>query len=256
MSWILTATGRRLDLIGSTAADIDALDIARGLSRACRFAGQTVPFYSVAQHSVLASYLVPPEDALHALLHDAAEAYLGDLTGPLKRLLVSYHQALLNSAAEVAGMELAGFLELLGNRLPAYWTVPSTALCIGVHADLPIYHQLEQHLLDLITERFGISRNHPNSVAAIDLRLLATERRDLMPVDDEVWPQLDGIETLSGVIEPWSAERAEQQFLQRLAELTAPPRAVGSLIKQPIQDVRISHAQSAPEDAFVLEEMS
>jgi len=229
MSWILTATGRRLDLTGSTANDIDPLDIAQGLSRACRFAGQTTAFYSVAQHSVLASYYVPPEDALPALLHDAAEAYLGDLTGPLKRLLVSFHQALLSSAADVAGMEPASFIEQLGYRLPMNWTMPFTTHCMGLHVDRPFYHQLEHHLLGLIAERFGISKSRPDSVAAIDLRLLATERRDLMPPDEAVWEYLEGIEPLQIRIDPWSAEMAELKFLQRLAELTDPPAVAQAL---------------------------
>ncbi len=238
MSWILTATGQRLDLTGSTANDIDPLDLARGLSRACRFVGQTTDFYSVAQHSVLASYHVPPEDALPALLHDAAEAYLGDLTGPLKRLLVSYHEALLTSAAEVAGTERARFIELLSLRLPMNWTAPHTSLCMGVHADRPFYHQLEQHLFGLIAERFGISATLPDSVKVVDTRLMFTERLILMPGDVEPWYGQEGIEPLPILIDPWSAEVAEQQFLQRLSELTDPPTpAIQPVPAQPIQDV-------------------
>lgn len=221
MSWIRTSTGRHLDLTGSTAADIDPLDLARGLARACRFAGQCDAFYSVAQHSVLASFHVPPQDALHALLHDAAEAYLGDLTGPLKRLLVSYHQTLLVTAAETAGLELADFIEQLDRRLPMNWMMPYTRNAMALHGRHPFYHQIEQHLLGLIAARFGIPVQLPNSVKAIDLRLLATERRDLMPADDEVWALLGGIEPLPTVIEPWPADLAEQQFTQRLAQLTS-----------------------------------
>lgn len=67
--------------------DIRFTDIANGLARICRFNGQLDPaveHYSVAQHSVLVSYLVPQEFALEALLHDAAEAYVGDMIRPLK----------------------------------------------------------------------------------------------------------------------------------------------------------------------------
>jgi hypothetical protein len=236
MSWIRTATGRHLDLTASTAADIDPLDLARGLARTCRFAGQCDAFYSVAQHSVLASFNVPPQDALHALLHDAAEAYLGDLTGPLKRLLVSYHQTLLVSAAEVAGMELTDFIEQLDHRLPMNWTVPYTEDVMALHSQHPFYHQLEKHLLELIAERFGISARLPDSVKAIDLRLLATERRDLMPDDDEVWTLLEGIEPLPTVIEPWPAVIAEQRFLERLRKLTSPSTPPNSNAQQKVHN--------------------
>lgn len=64
--------------------------IARGLSNICRFNGQTERFYSVAEHSVWVSRLVAPEYAAAALMHDAAEAFIGDVTKPLKNLLADY----------------------------------------------------------------------------------------------------------------------------------------------------------------------
>lgn len=70
--------------------DIHVPDIAYALSKLCRYGGHCLDFYSVAEHSVLASYLVPPRFALHALLHDAAEAYLVDLPRPIKRSLALY----------------------------------------------------------------------------------------------------------------------------------------------------------------------
>ena len=76
-----------------TEGRIDAIsieDIAHGLAYQCRFNGQTNQFYSVAQHSLMVAALVPPAYQRAALLHDAAEAYLGDMVKPLKVLLPAF----------------------------------------------------------------------------------------------------------------------------------------------------------------------
>ncbi|MFZ6690260.1 YfbR-like 5'-deoxynucleotidase [Undibacterium sp. SXout20W] len=87
---ILTASGSYFDLRAPMLSRIDIDTIAHALSNICRFTGHTREFYSVAQHSYHASFLVPEEYALEALLHDAAEAYIGDVATPLKRQLPDY----------------------------------------------------------------------------------------------------------------------------------------------------------------------
>jgi uncharacterized protein len=87
---LVTHSGLVLDYFFPTIESICIEDIAVGLSREFRFANQTPEPYSVAQHSVLVSSLVPPELALTALLHDATEAYMKDLPAPLKSKIQAY----------------------------------------------------------------------------------------------------------------------------------------------------------------------
>jgi 5'-deoxynucleotidase YfbR-like HD superfamily hydrolase len=86
-SVIRTYTGRNVPLSYPTWRDIDIRDIARSHSLVNRFTGHTKRPYSVAEHVVVGSYLVAPAFALAFLLHDAHEAYIGDISSPLKRLL-------------------------------------------------------------------------------------------------------------------------------------------------------------------------
>ncbi|CAI1149395.1 HD family hydrolase [Serratia liquefaciens] len=87
---IATYSGKNINLDNLTTECIDLVDIAKGLSNVCRFGGQCEEFYSVAQHSILVSLLVPLPYALEGLLHDAAEAFIGDMPSPFKKNLTDY----------------------------------------------------------------------------------------------------------------------------------------------------------------------
>jgi hypothetical protein len=88
-SAIQTFTGRRFSPLEPDPEAIAIEDIAHGLAHHCRFGGHSSVFYSVANHSCVVADAVGArggdrDTVLHALLHDASEAYLGDLPHPVK----------------------------------------------------------------------------------------------------------------------------------------------------------------------------
>lgn len=87
MSYLPTIFGNRMSILKPLAAEVSMLDIAAGLSRIPRYLGQYhADHYSVAEHCVLMARKAPPETAIHFLMHDAAEVYMGDIIHPLKVL--------------------------------------------------------------------------------------------------------------------------------------------------------------------------
>lgn len=87
MASILTRSGFYFPFEGPHLYPFEIEEIAAALSNICRFTGHCRDFYSVAQHSVIVSQICPSREAL---LHDASEAYLGDVSRPLKSLLPEY----------------------------------------------------------------------------------------------------------------------------------------------------------------------
>jgi hypothetical protein len=101
--FISTASGRRFYFAKPMPDMVNIFDVATGLGNLCRFTGQCSRFYSVAEHSVHVSRLVPPEHARAALLHDATEAYVNDLAKPFKVDLPDYCAAEKRVWGAVAG---------------------------------------------------------------------------------------------------------------------------------------------------------
>jgi hypothetical protein len=87
---ILLSNGGYYHFLDADAEHITIEVIAHALSNLCRFTGHTKRFYSVAEHSVRASYIGPDDEALERLMHDAAEALTGDVATPLKHQLLDY----------------------------------------------------------------------------------------------------------------------------------------------------------------------
>jgi 5'-deoxynucleotidase YfbR-like HD superfamily hydrolase len=91
-----TYTGRGFDVFDPDPATVALDDIAAGLAHTCRFGGHPQRFYSVAEHSLyVATELADEGDgrlALLGLLHDAGEAYVGDIPRPVKRRLDGFEE--------------------------------------------------------------------------------------------------------------------------------------------------------------------
>ncbi|WP_354687058.1 HD family hydrolase [Cupriavidus necator] len=159
-----TRSGLRVNLAHPEPEQFDIRDIALGLARECRYANQLDFHYSVAQHSVIVARHIDPEFALDGLLHDASEAYIRDLPSPLKALL-------------------------------------------------PDYKAVETRIEQAIGVRFGLSpdsdRRIHEQVKAVDRRVAAAERQDLLPpianpvpLTEDPWHALDGIEPIPEAIVP------------------------------------------------------
>lgn len=92
---IKVSAGHYVDLANPDPATIEIDSIAAALSKICRFGGHCPQFYSVAEHSVHATNLavasgVTGEALIAVFLHDAAEAYIGDIVKPLKGIMIDY----------------------------------------------------------------------------------------------------------------------------------------------------------------------
>ncbi|MEO1278743.1 MAG: hypothetical protein AAFV77_07305 [Planctomycetota bacterium] len=100
MSTIQLWSGRGFNLANPNPAEVFDCDIAHSLGNICRFTGHTLRNYTVAEHCVRMFWLASnpelmgwtkeatsPELRLACLVHDAHEAYCGDMSAPMKRVV-------------------------------------------------------------------------------------------------------------------------------------------------------------------------
>lgn len=100
-------SGALFDYADPAACAVEIGDIAGALSKVCRFAGHIRQFYSVAQHAVNVSRIVPESHAFTALMHDTAEAFTNDLPTPLKHAFPAFRA--LEARIEAAMAARFGF---------------------------------------------------------------------------------------------------------------------------------------------------
>ena len=106
-----TVTGRQFDPFDPQPEDIHILDIAHALSNTCRYGGMSQFYYSVAQHSGHVMGHLKGEYAFWGLMHDAAEAYVGDMPTPFKPFMKNFDEVedgILRVIADKFGLKWVG----------------------------------------------------------------------------------------------------------------------------------------------------
>ena len=213
-AWIETQGGHQIFFNNPEKSGIDIADIARALSRIPRFVGHTREFCSVAQHCVLASYLC--RNKMWALMHEAAEAFMGDIPGPLKRMfpdLCALERRLLSAVADKFELHV----DVKQEEDDEYTDVRRAAGCTSI-----LWDKLRKGCLS--RDKGSL---YPLDVEMVDLMLLVTEHEQLFESPRE-WEWASDIPFVRDssdpcypiqIIVPWSREKAEIAFLARYAAL-------------------------------------
>jgi hypothetical protein len=104
----------------------------------------------------------------------------------------------------------------LGEPVCGDMTGPLKSIC-------PDYKTVEKRCEAAIARKFGVVINDPDAIKLLDLRMLATERRDLMRWSGEEWTWVNGAQPFDFEIVPWDPEPAARAFLSRYHELAGQP---------------------------------
>ena len=182
--YLQTVSGRWVNPFDPDPEQLDAGDIARALANQCRFGGHCRVFYSVAQHSVIVSELVEErggdaDDAFAALMHDASEAYLGDMPHPLK------HRSALGSAFKEAEAHLERAL----------------VARFGIKPDVPEIKRVDRSLLATERRAFSDESWHwpeLEGVVPLELELVAWSPDEAYAAFSRRYADLDARRTAAG----------------------------------------------------------
>jgi len=177
---IVTYTGKVFDLLNPQPETVCIEDIAHALANLCRYTGHVREFYSVAQHCILMADANLPGDSLQKLLHDAAEAYIGDMATPWKQLLRVFESR--NCCTKDSGFPM--------------WV-----------------NEYEQKIQDVIGIALGVDLSYSVEVKEADNRMFSTEIRDLMPPSVEFMNWTGNSAPLDFTIVPWDSDYSETAFL-------------------------------------------
>lgn len=211
-AWMQTFSGGMFWPRSPRPEDWTVRDVAHALALQNRFAGHSLWPYSVAEHSVRASYIVPPEDALPALLHDTTETYGVDLPRPIKVYLPEYkamERTLATTVEQWAGLPRGA---LGGARVKhADWVMLATEARDHM-APPPVPWEFPPDV-EPLAERIGLWTPHGalSWLASLPFHVADAGgfRRGLSVAVREM--------LASG---PWPWWVAERRFLARFAELT------------------------------------
>lgn len=198
MTWLQTASGRAFDLLQPDWRQVDfEVDIPEALARLARFTGhvRSGP-YSVAQHCVIGADAVfqatrDKEAAAAFLLHDAHEAYLGDIATPIVAAMAA--AAGIVEGSRTAAQDMRSGLHMLKRKLDE--AIHRAAGAVGLDA------------------------KHSRIVHEYDLRMLATERAHLLVRSPQAWsPVVEAAQPLRlvGKISVWSWVKAAEEYRERL----------------------------------------
>lgn len=187
--YIRTISGRKFHLFGVDPDELYVEDISLALSHLCRFTGHVSRIYTVGEHSLLVLNIIKKMFGIHdpaiqfqALMHDATEAYLADISAPFKGSLgdtTPIRDCLSNRLRDA-------------NLLPEVFEYSSSnvesileAFDISVKEAACTYYDLEHLVWVRIAEKYGLPENLDPVIKEADWIALFAEATELQPLGEQ-----------------------------------------------------------------------